>query len=169
MWDFSVKETKMAEQELAYSRLTEVLAYEPSTGVFTWIEPPHPAKNYLVGSKAGTVNQFGYRVIRIDGIIVPAGRLAWFYMTGQWPLGQVDHENRNRDDNRWKNLRDLTPSQNQHNRGFSGVSWLSSKRRWRVVLRLEGQSYYGGLHRCFGAALAARNALKRKLHPSSPC
>lgn len=168
MWDFSVKETTMAEQELAHSRLTEVLAYEPSTGVFTWIEPPK-TKPYLLGKQAGTIDAYGYRYIRVDGIVIAAGRLAWFYVTGEWPLGQVDHRNRNRDDNRWKNLRDLTASQNQHNRGFSGVSWLSSKRRWRVVLRLESQSYYGGRHQCFGAALAARNALKRKLHPSSPC
>lgn len=158
----------MAEQELAHGRLTEVLAYEPSTGVFTWIEPPKTMP-YLRGKQAGTIDAYGYRYIRVDGIVIAAGRLAWFYMTGEWPLGQVDHRNRNRDDNRWKNLRDLTASQNQHNRGFSGVSWLSSKRRWRVVLRLEGQSYYGGLHRCFGAAFVARNALKRELHPSSPC
>ena len=159
----------MAEQELAHSRLIEVLSYDKSTGIFTWIAAPHFAKNYLVGQQAGTVNQFGYRVIRLDGHVIAAGRLAWFYVTGEWPKGQVDHEDRDRDNNRWKNLRDLTASQNQHNRGFTGVGWLNGKRRWRVTMKLEGQSHYGGLHRCFGAAVRARNALKRELHPSSPC
>lgn len=158
----------MAEQELAHSRLTEVLAYEPSTGVFTWIAPPK-TKPYLLGKRAGTIDAYGYRYIRVDGIVIAAGRLAWFYITGEWPKGQVDHEDRDRDNNRWKNLRDLTASQNQHNHGFTGVGWLNGKRRWRVTMKLEGQSHYGGLHRCFCAAVSARNALKRELHPSSPC
>lgn len=157
----------MAEQELAHSRLIEVLSYDKSTGIFTWVNPPL-TKPYLAGKPAGAIDANGYRVIRIDGVQFAARRLAWFYTTGEWPKGQVDHENRDRDDNRWKNLRDLTASQNQHNRGFTGVGWLNGKRRWRVTMKLEGQSHYGGLHRCFCAAVRARNALKRELHPSSP-
>ena len=157
----------MAERGLALSRLKEALSYDKDTGIFTWEQPPktHP---FLKNQVAGTLDANGYRVIRLDGEAYAVGPLAWFYITGEWPKGQIDHKNRDRDDNRWKNFRDVTASQNQHNRGFTGVGWLKSKRRWRVTMKLESQSHYGGLHQCFGIAVKARNALKRELHPSSP-
>lgn len=63
----------------------------------------------------------GYRVITIFGNEKTrpqyrSGRLAFLYMTGHWPEWDVDHKNRKRGDDRWKNLREATRSQNLRNR-----------------------------------------------------
>lgn len=39
-------------------------------------------------------------------------RLAYLYMTGNWPLGEIHHVNHNPSDNRWANLADVTPLEN---------------------------------------------------------
>lgn len=68
-------------------------------------------------------------------------------MTGEWPKGEVDHNNHESLDNRWDNLRDATHSQNQLNRkanhkgyknnasGINGVYRHSNGNRWVAELR----------------------------------
>lgn len=58
----------------------------------------------------------GYYVLRLAGHYTQAHRAAWLLHTGSWPTGQVDHINRKRGDNRWANLRDVTPKENAANR-----------------------------------------------------
>jgi hypothetical protein len=43
-------------------------------------------------------------------------RLAVQYMTGEWPMGEVDHMNGNKADNRWANLRVVSSKMNKENR-----------------------------------------------------
>lgn len=61
------------------------------------------------------MNFEGYRYITIDSVRYKANRLAWLYMTGEWPPEQVDHKNHNTGDDRWENLRLATQSQNKAN------------------------------------------------------
>lgn len=157
----------MAGFGFSHRELLDLLSYNPETGIFVWVNPP-PSKPYLLGKEAGSQTAQGYIEIRVKGLGYRASRLAWFYMTGQEPKGEVDHENRVKTDNRWLNLRDLTPSENQHNRGFSGVVWMTGKRHWRVGLKVKGQYTYVGSFKCFGSAVKARNRAKRVLHPSAP-
>lgn len=131
---------------LTAARLRELLSYDPETGVFRW--RVYRARNARAGDVAGRIIKAapdkggGYRSIGIDGSEYLAQRLAWLHMTGEWPPAQVDHENRNRDDNAWRNLRDATRSQNQANRpaqanntsGFKGVAFHKGAGRWRATL-----------------------------------
>ena len=82
----------MANSLLTQERLKELLSYDPATGIFAW----KTRRNQLsdIGQRAGTIHVCGYRVIRIDESGYQAGRLAWFYMTGQWPKSEIDHKNR---------------------------------------------------------------------------
>lgn len=119
--------------KVMHKRLLEVLAYEPITGVFRW--RVKIAKNTLVGSIAGTMNDIGYRQIRIDGTIYCEHQLAWFYMTERW-AERLDHKNRIRSDNRLENLREATHSQNLHNtkapkNNTSGMKGVSKSKRKR--------------------------------------
>jgi len=104
----------MADSPLTHEQLKELLSYDPATGVFVW----KTRRNQLsdIGQRAGTIHVRGYRVIRIDESGYQAGRLAWFYMTGQWPKSEIDHKNRIRDDDRFSNLREATSQQNALNR-----------------------------------------------------
>lgn len=96
---------------LTQARLKEVLAYNPDTGVFSWLIGQGKAR---VGKQAGCVQR--YRTINIDGKPYKAHRLAWLYVHGVWPEHQIDHINGEKDDNRISNLRDITMHGNMQNR-----------------------------------------------------
>ncbi len=88
----------------------------------------------------------------VAGKMYKAHRLAWFYMTGEWPPDQIDHIDGDRDNNRLVNLRKATNAQNGANArlsknnssGFKGVSFDTSVGRWRASIRRNRQLHYLG-------------------------
>lgn len=66
---------------ITLEQLKELLYYDPDTGNF--IRIVNRAK-YVEGQIAGTENN-GYIIIELYGKGYSASRLAWFYMTGEWP------------------------------------------------------------------------------------
>lgn len=100
------------------AQMRECLDYNPETGVFTWIKIKAPNRRPL-GSVAGSLDSYGYVNIGIGGRRYLAHRLAWLYMTGNWPKEEIDHRNRARNDNRWENLRLSHHGQNQMNSAVS--------------------------------------------------
>lgn len=94
--------------------ITDAIEYFPETGLFVW--KISSATYITVGSVAGTVDKKGYRRITYRGHRYMAHRVAWLLMTGKWPAAEIDHRNCNPSDNRWCNLREATPTQNQANR-----------------------------------------------------
>jgi hypothetical protein len=97
--------------------LLQLLCYDEFTGVFTWAQDRF-ANGRLVarrGDIAGSTDSHGYRQIRVGGRKVLANRLAWLYMTGEWPDHFVDHEDGSPANNRWKNLRKASRAQNAQN------------------------------------------------------
>lgn len=126
-------------KKLTHAYLKRVLFYNPGTGIFVWrVGRKGKARK---GAIAGYINQ-GYRRIGINHKKYKASRLAFLYMVGKFPKKRVDHKNRIRDDDRWSNLREVSPLGNSRNHsllvtntsGTSGVSWCKSKRRWRVII-----------------------------------
>jgi hypothetical protein len=110
----------MNDKELALSheRLVSLLEYKESTGEFTW--KISTAQAVKAGEIAGTIIPKGYRHITINGHKYRAHRLAWFYMYKEWPYPEIDHINRETDDNRIENLRVVTKSENANNRVYVG-------------------------------------------------
>jgi hypothetical protein len=102
---------------LTQEQLKRVLSYNPESGKFIWIKRISIRIN--VGGIAGVVHPHGYRYITVFGKRYKASRLAWLYTTGTWPQNQIDHINRDRLDDRFCNLREVTNAQNQHNRGVN--------------------------------------------------
>lgn len=147
-------------RELTQEYLKSVLHYDPVTGIFTWLV--QKSQGTKVGSVAGKINEDGYRKIKIDGKMYSAHRLAVFYMRGEWPVNQTDHENVNPDDNRWDNIRDATSSQNQANKrvyknnklGLKGVT-LHSCGKFQATIQVDGKYKYLGLHDTADLAAAA--------------
>lgn len=131
--------------DLTADRLKELLHYDPVTGVF--IRKMTTNNNgAMIGDLAGSVDKDGYLRIGIDGFGYPAHRLAWLYMTGSFPEGDVDHENGRRTDNRFKNLRAASRNQNNMNQkrradnrtGFKGVG-LHSSGLYRARIKIPGK------------------------------
>jgi len=136
-------------EKLSIERLKKLLSYSPETGDFTWLTKRGRA---VVGGTAGHLDSRGYVRIIIDGKKYRAHRLAWFYMHGKWPEDQIDHVNGKYSDNRLKNLREATCSQNNFNKplqknntsGVKGVYWHKGKQRWRAICRVDGKRYAVG-------------------------
>jgi hypothetical protein len=122
-------------------RLKELLHYNPDTGVFT--RRVSVARGGKAGDTVGTVQKKGYVVIKIDGKVYYAHRLAWLYMTGEWPANEIDHKNLDKSFNAWGNLREATSSQNAANRlgwsatGFKGVAKSGSG--YRAEIQVNGK------------------------------
>lgn len=151
---------------LTADRLRELLDYDPETGVFTWRVS---RSNVHAGTTAGSAHRvMGYRLIRVDGHKYMAHRLAWLYTTGRWPLGEIDHINRDGLDNRIVNLRDASRSQNAGNQkrrttntsGLKGASPLRGK--WQGKICVRGEQIYLGLFDTPEAAHAAYCAAAEK-------
>lgn len=101
--------------ELTNEQLKLIINYNPDTGIFTWKFSVKRMRDKI----AGTKTKKGYIAIHVRKRRYYAHRLAWFYMTGEWPKEIIDHENNIQDDNRWVNLREATNAQNLRNRGKS--------------------------------------------------
>lgn len=136
------------KQGLTLERLKSLLAYDPVTGVFIWLVwRPNGIK---VGDAAGTVDSNGYLKIKLDGHKYQASRLAWFYMTGEWPRDMLDHADMDKLNNKWSNLREATRSQNGANRsscgatgGLKGAHYnrnRKSPKKWAATIRVDGRN-----------------------------
>jgi hypothetical protein len=127
--------------------------YDPETGEFTSTGNVKYS-NRPKGSVAGTLHKTkGYVYVSVKNKTYRAQRLAFLWMTGSWPLYQVDHINRNKSDNRWINLRDIPAKENTWNRpvyrtnrsGYTGVIWNKKLSKWQVLCRSNGIQEYLGL------------------------
>lgn len=88
----------------------EFLSYDPETGILR--QKKRRSWRHRVGDIAGMIENDGYRRIGFFGRKYSAHRLAFLIMTGRWPTLFIDHKNRDRSDNRWANLIEVTQSQN---------------------------------------------------------
>ncbi|HEX8348749.1 MAG TPA: HNH endonuclease [Hymenobacter sp.] len=128
---------------LTLERLKQLVAYDPTTGLFTRLEGTTPqATARHAGKQAGLTKPKRYVQLSVDGKTYLGHRLAWFYMTGEWPAVNIDHEDGNRTNNVWSNLRLATGSINQintkmhrHNTsGYRGVSWAAGNNKWTASI-----------------------------------
>lgn len=109
---------------LTLERLREVLNYDPASGIFTWRISSN--RKFKIGDIAGGLDEKGYIRIKIDGKKYRAHRLAWFGMTGVWPI-EVDHKDLNKANNIWTNLREATRVQNTSNGKVRNTNKLGVK------------------------------------------
>lgn len=85
------------------------LRFNPANGCFYWTARRGSMEE---GSIAGRTDSRGHRQITLNGRSYLAHRLAWTVTHGAWPDHPIDHKNGDRSDNRPKNLRACTFSQN---------------------------------------------------------
>lgn len=166
---------------LTPERLREVVTYSPETGIFTWNSRRgvRPCTNaMLLGKTVGTKYADGnteYLAFTIDGKRYRAHRLAWLYITSEWPE-RIDHINGIGDDNRFSNLRSVPNSGNSKNQalrsgsrtGVSGVHLVPRRKKYRVLIQKDGKDYFGGSFTDLGEAAESAKKLYKKLgfHPN---
>lgn len=158
--------------ETIYAKAIRVLEYDPQTGIVKHCVNHGRAK---AGHVAGTQRHDGYSVVWLDGKLHLMHRVIYLMMTGQWPTQQIDHINRDPSDNRWCNLRAVSPRENIINRrsyktrpdntsGYVGVSFMRQNKKWKAVLNTNGNRRYLGI---FATAEEAANARSHAQHELS--
>jgi len=159
------------------ARVRDLLHYEPETGFF--FRRKATKVRHRVDDRADKLcpigRAAGYYYVSVAGGRYGAHRLAWLYVTGEWPKGQIDHINGDPGDNRIVNLRDVPQSLNQQNRrrsaarinpsGFVGVSF--KRGRWMAALTVNRRQVYLGYYDTPQEAHAAYLKGKRTHHPGS--
>ena len=162
--------------------LRQLLDYNPETGGLSWRQRSPElfetgsrsaewrannwnAKN--AGRPAFTANDgWGYKTGAVFGRLLKAHHVAWAYMTGGWPVLDIDHINGDRSDNRWVNLREVSRAVNLRNAkrkstntsGHNGVRWRADCGKWRAEITLDGRNTHLGYFADLESAVAARKA-----------
>ncbi len=161
----------ISKQPCTIEHLKASLAYDATTGVFTWLR--NDRRPDLIGKIAGSKQSMGYWAIAVHNRKVLAHRLAWLYETGVWPINHIDHINGDKLDNSFSNLREVTRYENLQNMrqptkanksGFLGVSAHQGK--WRAQICANGKYYRKSGFDTPEEAHQYYLHLKRRLHSS---
>lgn len=145
--------------------LRERLQYDPNTGRWLWLKC---ARASWQGRPAGSLDAKGYWVIKIDGKSYKASRLAYLYMTDDWPTEEMDHIDGTSWNDAWINLRPASRTENIQNRrqrddntsGVVGVFWNEANQRWIAQI----DKTYLGSFTSLEEARAVRDSAAKKLH-----
>lgn len=163
---------------ITQERLKEIAHYNPDTGIFTRIKRTGNNNGCNVGKEMGH-DCHGYKYVAIDFKRYALHRLAWLYMTGEFPKGVIDHINGIKSDNRFSNLRDVCikiNAQNFHSKqrdnkcGFLGVHFVkrpnvkNPHNPWRSCIFANGKRFHIGYFATPELAHDAYLRAKRKLH-----
>lgn len=127
------------------AEMSEWVSYNSETGELT-----RKSTNTVITTK----NSAGYIVFTgKDRKLYQAGRVAWFLHTGEDPGEMmVDHINRQKDDNRFENLRLFTRQQNRANSctlGFSKSKQHCNRNApYRMQLKINGKRVVSKYYSC---------------------
>lgn len=146
---------------LSFDRAHELLDYNPDTGSISWRTSRGKAS---VGAEVGHV-QAGYRKLTIDREQIKLHRLVWFMSYGKWPIGQIDHLDGDKLNNKLSNLRDVSQSVNMQNRYF--VKRKNSGLPYGVIINPNGKYVANiriGVFNTAEEASAAFMRAKRLIH-----
>lgn len=160
------------DTDLTVEELKAWLHYEPETGIFRWIQKPN--RCIPIRSEAGHKEKNGYYRIRLNGKVYGLHRLAWFYMTGTWPMPTCDHRDGDQANNKWENLRQASNAENQFNHkisaantsGIKGVRWEEHRQKWSASFKFKYQTIRLGRFRVLQDAIDAITTKRNELHGS---
>ena len=146
---------------MTQEQLKQHVTYDSTTGLFIRLK-------YKAGKGFEHINDQGYIIAFLEGTKYRAHHLAWLYVYGVLPKGQIDHINGNRTDNRIKNLREVTNQDNSKNSklystnktGYVGVGLLNGK--YRAFITINYKSYHLGMFDTLEEAIAARATASNK-------
>jgi hypothetical protein len=155
--------------EVTQQQLKEVLHYDPETGIFRWrFSVANRIKPWDV---AGYNQGNGYLRVSINSKKQYLHRIAWLYMTGNWPDDEIDHIDGIRSNNSFLNLREVTSKQNKENQklaknstsGYRGVCWSKKDKRWFGHVIHNNKKYLAGYFKNKEDAIQAVAAKRAEL------
>jgi hypothetical protein len=152
---------------LSAERLRELFEYDPANGLFR--ARVRRSNRQFIGWSPGSPNKKGYFRFCIDGILYYAHHLAWLYVFGYMP-DEVDHRDTDHGNNRLRNLREATRTQNNANSkkpttnttGLKGAHITERPDRWTARVGVRGKTHCLGRFKSPEEAHAAYLAAARE-------
>lgn len=165
--------------DITSAQIRAILDYNPETGEFRWrFRRDRSAQwnSHHSGNIAGSLDQRKYVRIGIGARSFKAHRLAWLYVHGEWPRGEIDHINGVCSDNKIENLRECSHGENHQNRskhagnkaGFMGVFRSSTSDKWCAQISVNGKQRHLGVFDTPRLAHEAYLGAKSRLHTFQP-
>lgn len=154
---------------ITQDRIKTLVVYMPETGLMYWREREGmKAWNKRFSGKKVGANIHGYIRAPFDGVFHPIHRMAWLYVYGVYPEGEIDHINGEKSDNRITNLRDVSHACNGRNQkksksntsGFMGVS--KSHGKWIAFITVNRERIWLGRFRDKSDAVKARREAEKE-------
>jgi hypothetical protein len=151
-----------SEENMLIIRCIEAFDYNAETGMLF-------GKN--TAREVGYIHSDGYRMVQLDKKSYFVHRLIFAMNKLYFPV-IVDHADRNSLNNKLKNLRDATHSQNMINRklqvnstsGHAGVFYDKSKGKWRASIKHHGRRIHIGYYGTKETAAQARREKELELY-----
>jgi hypothetical protein len=151
---------------ITQKEVKELFTYNPEIGILKWRKSGKGRKKSAI---AGNINSKGYVVVCVKGKSYKAHKLIWLGMTGFFPKNQIDHIDRIKHNNKWKNLRDVTQFQNMRNRGLQknntsgikGVCFNKKTKKWEAYINNKKRINLG-LYKEFSTAVQVRKEAERQ-------
>jgi hypothetical protein len=157
------------KQTIAYEDMIAALTYNKETGQFAWRDGVRQknSRSFEVGS----IDRRGRRYISVKKKNYPAHRLAWFYVTKEWPAETIAPLNGDYLDLRFENLRKESQQdiaqrwvmRSDNKSGHRGVTWDKSRGRWLAGIGINGQRKSLGQYSTKEEAAAAVEAARAEL------
>jgi hypothetical protein len=131
------------------------------------IEDMRRTKENMQRLEAGYKAEDGYVYITLKKVKYKRSALVWCLCKKQWPSTRLllDHINRNKQDDRLENLREVSVAENAWNRkNVKGYTWEPSRKKYKVTIMSEGKRVLIGRFDTEAEASEAYNRAKLLYH-----
>ena len=181
---------KIRKQSVTQEYLKECLHYNPETGIFTWKERPiHHFKSEknckswntkysfkIAGTKRDKKIDNSYFCITLNGRREYLHRLAVLYMEGYNSENSIDHIDRDKSNNKYVNLREVSHQCNMQNigilknntSGVTGVYYSKESNKWVAGIKINKKGRTLGVFDTFNEAVMRRYEEERD-NPNWTC
>lgn len=153
---------------ITQEELKNKLFFDEENGIFLW---KVSTKKIKIGDRAGSISKNAfYEQITINYKQYRTHQLVWLYVTGVFPINKIDHEDHNRFNNRFSNLKHVDSLKNQRNRsksknnisGYTGVSFVKKSGKYRAYIGVLGKFISLGSFNNFSQAVSVRKSAEIK-------
>jgi hypothetical protein len=101
-----------------------------------------------IGDVAGSFDNKGYKQLKLNQVTYRLHRLIWIWH-GKELTGDIDHIDRNKNNNKIENLRIVSASVNQWNTDRAekgGVAFHKASNKWRARIKINNEEIYLGVY-----------------------
>ena len=152
-----------------YLSIVDLFKYDDILGRLRWKIQASPKA--LVGKVAGfNDGSYGYRIIQYRGKRYKEHRLIWCVVNGYCPESDIDHIDRDKENNHIENLREVSRTCNLRNTGnfkncnlVKGVLFHKGASKWMAQVCVANKTKYLGIYSNFDEAVCARLAAEQCL------